>query len=163
MAPAGKAIVTLNSDDQKLNFLFSQSKKPIISGQKVFLDNKEIGYISKIYDDAKNTLQVAEVKLYKSLPYANKSYKTVEVEVDSAKACTLPLNAILHKREGTYIMVYKDGKFSQYKVEIILQNAQRVVVSPCPKEIVAIGSEAKLSILPSYGKIMINEAKQNEK
>jgi RND family efflux transporter MFP subunit len=158
LAPAGKAIVTLNSDDQKLNFLFSQNDKPIISGQKVFLDNKEIGYISKIYDDAKNTLQVAEVKLYKSLPYANKSYKTVEVEVDSAKACTLPLNAILHKREGTYVMVYKDGKFSQHKVSIILQNAHRVAISPCPKGVVATASEAKLSVLPTYGKIILNKA-----
>jgi len=158
LAPAGKVILTLNSDDQKLNFMFSQNEKPIVGGQKVFLDNKEIGYVAKIYDDARDTLLVAEVKLYKSLPYANKSYKTIEVEVDSAKACTLPVNALLHKHDGTYIMVYKDGKFSQLKVKIVLQNAQRAVISPCPKEAVAIASEAKLSILPTYGEIIVNKA-----
>ncbi len=158
LAPAGKVILTLNSDDQKLNFMFSQNDKQIAQGQRVFLDNKEIGYISKIYDDAKDTLLVAEVKLYKPLPYANKSYSTIKVEVDSAKACTLPLNALLHKHDGTYIMVYKDGKFSQMKVDVILQNSQKVAISSCPKEPVAIASEAKLSILPTYGKIIVNKA-----
>ncbi len=158
LAPAGKVIVTLNSDDQKLTFMFSQNEKPIVEGQKVFLDNTEIGYISKIYDDARNSLLVAEVKLYKSLPYANKSYKTIEVEVDSVKTCTLPLNALLHKHDETYIMVYKDGKFSQMKIKVVLENSQRAAISPCPKAPVGVASEAKLSILPTYGKIIVNKA-----
>ncbi len=159
LAPAGKIILTLNSDDQKLNFMFSQNEKPIVAGQKVFLGNKEIGNISKIYDDARNSLLVAEVKLHKPLPYANKSYKTIAVEVDSVKACSLPLNALMHKHTGTYIMVYKDGKFSQMKVKVILENRQRAAISKCPKVPVATASEAKLSMLPTYGKIIVNKAK----
>ena len=159
LAPAGKVILTLNSDDQKLNFMFSQNDKPIVQGQKVFLDNKEIGYVSKIYDDARNTLLVAEVKLYKSLPYANKSYKIIKVEVDSTKSCTLPLDALLHKQDGIYVMVYKDEKFSQMRVKVALENSKRAAISPCPKEPVAIASEAKLSILPTYGKIIVSKAK----
>ena len=159
LAPAGKVILTLNSDDQKLNFMFSQNEKPIAQGQKVFLDNKEIGYISKIYDDARNTLLVAEVKLYKPLPLANKSYKNIEVQVDSEQqACTLPLNALLHKHDKVYVMVYKDGKFSQMEVTVALENSQRAAVSPCPTEPVGAASEAKLSILPTYGKIIVNKA-----
>jgi len=159
LAPAGKVILTLNSDDQKLNFLFSQNEKPIVAGQRVFLDDKEIGYISKIYDNARNSLLVAEVKLYKPLPYANKSYKTVAVEIDSIKACTLPLDALLHKDNATYIMVYKDGKFFQMKVDVILENDTRVAISSCPKVPVGVASEAKLSILPTYGKIIVNKVK----
>lgn len=159
LAPAGKAILTLNSNDQKLTFLFSQGKKPIVVGQKVFLDNKEIGSVSKIYDDARNSLLVAEVKLNKPLPFANKSYKTIEVEVDSKKGCTLPKNALLHKSDATYVMAYKDEKFTQLKVEVILDNSKKALISPCPKEPVAIASEAKLSILPTYGKIIVSKAK----
>ncbi len=158
LAPTGKVILTLNSDDQKLNFMFSQNEKPIAQGQKVFLDNKEIGYISKIYDDAKNTLLVAEVKLYEPLPYANKSYKTIKVEIDRAKACTLPLNALLHKHDEIYVMVYKDEKFSQKKVKVALENTKRAAVSPCPNEPVGVASEAKLSILSTYGKILVDKA-----
>ena len=163
LAPAGKAILTLNSDNQKLTFLFSQNAKPIVSGQKVFLDNKEVGSISKIYDDARNTLLVAEVKLNKTLPLANKSYKTIEVEVDSKKGCTLPINALLHKSDGIYIMAYKDKKFTQLKVDVQLENAKKALVSPCPKEPVATASEAKLAILPTYGEVIVKEAQKWKK
>ncbi len=159
LASAGKAIITLNTNDQKLIFLFSQNDKKITKNQRVFLDGNAVGYISKIYDDAKNSLLVAEVKLDKKLPYANKSYKTIEVEVGSIKACTLPLNALLHKQDGTYVMVYKDKKFSQKKVQIILENSKKVAISSCLKEPVATASEAKLSILPTYGKIIVNRVK----
>ena len=158
LAPAGKVIVTLNSDDQKLTFMFSQNEKPIVEGQKVFLDNTEIGNISKIYDDARNSLLVAEVKLYKPLPFANKSYKTIAVEVESTNACTLPLNALLHKDGKTFVMAYEDGKFSQIQVDVVLENAQRAAIAECPKVPLATASEAKLSMLPTFGKIIINKA-----
>ena len=159
LAPAGKPILSLNSDDQKLIFLFSQNDKKITKGQKVFLEDKEIGRVLKIYDDAKNSLLVAEVKLKKSLPFANKSYKTIQVETDSVLSCTLPTNAILHKKDGNFIMIYKDEKFVAKKIKILLENPKRVAISSCPKELVAVGSEAKLSILPTFGKIIVDKVK----
>jgi len=160
LALPGKPILTLNSDDQKLIFTFVDGEKPVLQGQKVYIDNELIGEISKRYDDAKNGLLVAEVKPYKSLPYANKSYKTIEVVVDSKKGCSVPLNALLHKKDGIYVMAYKDGRFQAKKVFITLQNSKRAVVAECIKdETIATGSEAKLSILPSYGKVNIDEGK----
>ncbi len=159
LAPAGKAILTLNSDDQKLTFLFSLNEKPIMVGQKIFLDNKEIGNVSKIYDDARNSLLVAEVKLNKTLPFANKSYKTIDVEVDSTKGCTVPLNALMHNSNGTFVMVYKDKKFTQKKINVILENSKKAAITPCPQKPVAIASEAKLAVLPTYGKIIVSKVK----
>ncbi len=163
LAPASKVILTLNSDDQKLNFIFSQNDKPIVKGQKVFLGKKEIGEVTKIYDDARNTLLVAEVKPSHPLPFVNKSYINIKVEIDNTDGCTLPLNALLHKQEGTFIMVYKGGKFHPLKVDVVLENDKKAAIAPCPKEPVALASEAKLSILPTYGKIIVNEPYKYEK
>ena len=156
LAIAGKAILTLNSNDQKMIFSFVDGDKPIIEGQRVFIDEKLIGEVVKRYDDAKNSLLVAEVKPYKVLPYANKSYKTIDVEVDTLKGCTLPVDALLHKNNEVFIMIYEDGRFISKKVDILLQNNTQAIVSACPSQSVAISSEAKLSILPTLGKVIIN-------
>ena len=156
LALPGKPILTLNSDDQKLLFTFVDGDKPILQGQKVYIDNKLIGEISKRYDDAKNGLLVAEIKPYKALPYANKSYKTIEVVVDSNKGCTLPLNALLHQKDGVFIMLYKDNRFVAKKVSVILQDSKRALLTECVKGSVATASEAKLSILPSFGEVDID-------
>ena len=159
LAIAGKAILTLNSNDQKMIFSFVDNNKPIIQGQKVYIDNKLVGEILRRYDDAKNSLLVAEVKPYKSLPFANKSYKTIDVEVDKLEGCSLPLDTILHKKDKTSIMIYTNKKFTQKDVEILLQNDESVIILECPSELVAVSSEAKLSILPALSNVIINEDK----
>jgi multidrug resistance efflux pump len=157
LALPGKPLLTLNSDDQKLLFSFVDTTKPILEGQEVYIDAKRIGKVSKIYDDAKNALLVAEVKPFKALPYANKSFKTISVVVDSAIGCALPLNALLHKTDGVYVMLYKDKKFVAKRVNVLLQNDREAIVSECIKEPIATASEAKLSLLPTYGKVLVNE------
>jgi len=159
LALPGKAILTLNSDDQKLLFSFVDTAKPILEGQRVYLNDKLIGKISKRYDDAKNALLVAEVKPFHALAYANRSFKTIAVVVDSVEGCSVPLEALLHKSDGIYVVIYKDAKFESKKVDVVLQNDHEAVISECIKEPMAIASEAKLSILPSYGKVIINEDK----
>lgn len=159
LALPGKPLLTLNSDDQKLVFSFVDTENPIVEGQKVYIDGKLVGEILKRYDDAKNALLVAEVKPYKSLPYANKSFKTIDIVVDSATGCSLPINAILHKKSGNYIVIYKDGKFENKAVEVLLNNNKDVVISECVTEPVATASEAKLSLLSSYGNVIINKDK----
>ena len=159
LALAGKPLLSLNSSDQKLIFSFVDGDSPILEGQKVIIDGITIGEIVKRYDDAKNALLVAEVKPYKPLPYTNKSYKTIQVKVQSESGCTLPINAILHKTDADFIMIYKDNHFFAQKIDIILQNDERVVIKECPKALVALASEAKLSLLPTFANVVINEDK----
>lgn len=159
LALGGKPLLTLNSNDQKLIFSFIDGNAPILVGQKVFIDAKLIGEVVKRYDDAKNSLLVAEIRPYKTLPFANKSYKSIAVSVESAKGCTLPIDTILHKRDANFIMLYSDKKFTAKKVDILLQNEDRVLISKCPTLPVAQAAEAKLSLLPSYGEVVINEDK----
>ncbi|QOP43461.1 efflux RND transporter periplasmic adaptor subunit [Sulfurimonas sediminis] len=163
IAPAGKPVVTLNTQKQKLTFSFSQNQVPIAEGQKVYLQKRLIGRVSKIYDDAKNALLVAEVTLQKRIDFANKSFVHIKVEIANAKGCSVPLNALLHTQEGVYVMQYQEGKFSKLAVDLLLEDNSAAVVSPCPKYRVALGSEAKLSMLPAYGKIIIDKAQTNEK
>jgi multidrug efflux pump subunit AcrA (membrane-fusion protein) len=157
LALPGKPLLTINSQDQKLIFSFVDTNKPIVEGEDVYIGEKHIGKVTKCYADAKNALLVAEVKPFAALPYANKSYKTIQVVVDSARGCSVPLNAILHRKDGTCVMVYKEKRFVAQKVEIVLQNDTKALISQCIKEPIATASEAKLSILPSYGEILIDK------
>jgi RND family efflux transporter MFP subunit len=159
LAIPGKPILTLNSDDQELIFSFVDGDRPIVEGQKVYIGNKLIGEISKRYDDAKNSLLVAQIKPYKPLPFANKSYKTIRVVTDSAKGCSVLNSNLLHKTNGIYIVVYKENRFQFQKVEIILSNATEAIIKECTSLQIASASEAKLALLPSYGEVNINGAK----
>jgi len=160
LAMPGKPILTINSDDQKLVFSFVDTNQPILQGQKVYMDDKLIGEISKRYDDAKNSLLVAQVKLYKSLPIANKSFITIKVVTNSAKGCMVPTNSILHKTDAAFIVVYKDGKFQFKKENIIIENAKEAIIDSCTKLPIAVASEAKLALLPSFGEVLIDGDKK---
>ena len=160
LAIPGKPILTLNSDDQKLIFSFVDTLQPIAIGQDVLLNTKIIGKVHRLYDDAKNNLLVAEVKPFKALPYANKSFQNIQVITSSATGCSVPLNALLHKTDGTYLMVYKDSKFQARKINVLLHDENNALIDQCPTDYVATGSEAKLSILPTYDKVMISGAKE---
>ena len=160
LAIPGKAILTLNSDDQKLIFSFVDANNPIIQGQQVYVNGKLIGEVTKRYDDAKNSLLVAEVKPYKLLPFANKSYITINVVTNSAKGCAVPTDTLLHKTDGAYIVVYKDDKFQFQKVDIVMENTHEAIIKPCTDLPIAIASEAKLALLPSFGKVNIDGDKK---
>ncbi len=157
LAISGKPILTINSKDQKLTFSFINTKYPIFKGQKVYIGDKVIGEISKIYDNAKNSLLIAEIKPYKILPFVNKSFKNIKVEVDSRKGCSVPMNAILHNKDKTYVMEYNNKNFKAKEVDILIQNSNFAILKSCPTSLVATASEAKLSILPSYGNINITK------
>ncbi len=157
LAIPGKPIISLNSDDQKLIFSYVSTSQLIVEGQKVLVDNKEVGEITRKYDDAKNALLVAEIKLMKPLSFANKAFINIDVVIAEQEGCVLPLNAILHRKNEQFIMIYKDGKFKAKKVEIILEDTQDAIVHSCPTERVAVASEAKLSMLPTLGLVDIGE------
>jgi RND family efflux transporter MFP subunit len=157
LASPSKPIISLNSDDQKLIFSYVATPQAISEGQKVLVDNKEVGEITKTYDDAKNALLVAEIKLSTPLAFANKSFINIDVVTAEQKGCAIPLNAILNKKDERFIMLYKDDRFQAQKINVLLENTQDAILSSCPKERVAVASEAKLSILPILGSVNISE------
>ena len=157
LAIPGKAIISLNSDDQKLIFSYVETSHAIIEGQRVLLDAEEIGTVERRYDDAKNALLVAEIKLHSPLPYANKSYLNIEVVTAESTGCSVPLNALLHRKDNTVIMLYKEGRFESLNVDIVLQDRDDAIIKTCPDFSMATASEAKLSLLPTLGTVQITK------
>ena len=157
LAVPGKPIISINSDDQKLIFSYVATSQPIIEGQKVLIDDQQVGTISRRYDDAKNALLVAEVKLSMPLHYANKAFLNIDVVIAETEGCSVPLNALVHRKDGTVVMVYKEGHFEPFPADIILQDKYDAILTECPDFPVATASEAKLVLLPTMGKIDIGE------
>ena len=148
LAVPGKPIVSLNSDDQKLIFSYAETSQAILEGQKVLIDGREIGSVIRRYDDAKNAMLIAEVKPSAPLPYANKSFLSIEVVTAEATGCSVPLNALLHRKEGTVVMIRKEGHFEPFKADIVIQNDNDAILKKCPSYPVATASESKLALLP---------------
>jgi RND family efflux transporter MFP subunit len=155
LAVTGKPILAMNSYGQKLEFSFANAQGGITIGDKVFYQNKVIGEVYKIYPNAKNNLNVAEVVLTTKLPLVNNSFLSIDVEVKSLTGCSLPVETLVHEAKHTFVMVYKENRFHKEAVDILLENEDRAIISPCVKGKVAIGSESKLSILPSYNNIIL--------
>lgn len=156
LAVPAKPIISLNSDDQKLIFSYVATSKLIKKGDSVLINGEKIGIISRKYDDAKNALLVAEVKITKALPYANKAFLNIDVVTAKLTACTLPLNAFLHRKDGIFIMLYKNEKFEEMQVDVLLESETEAIVKECPSQRVAVASEAKLALLPSLGKVILS-------
>jgi hypothetical protein len=62
----------------------------------------------------------------------------------------------LHEKEGTFVMVYTKTSFSPMKIDVQMQNAEQLLISPCPKDPIAQMSEAKLAQLPAYDRVNIS-------
>jgi RND family efflux transporter MFP subunit len=159
LALPGKSIVSLNSDDQKLIFSYAQTAQAIMEGQDVLVDGKVIGNIYRLYDDAKNAMLVAEIKLTKPLPNANKSYINIDVVISQMDGCAVPLNALLHHKNNTQIMIYKENHFEAMPIEVIIQDTQDAILKECPAYSFATASEAKLALLPTLGTVSLAEEK----
>jgi len=155
LAVTGKPILAMNSYGQKLEFSFANAQGGVTIGDKVFYNEKQIGEVYKIYPNAKNNLNVAEVVLTTKLPLVNNSFLSIDVEVASQKGCTVPIDALVHEEDATYVMVYDNNRFHKTEVDVALEDENRAIISPCIKKKVAIGSESKLSILPSYDNITL--------
>jgi len=154
LAAAGRPIISMSNNKQKLIFSFVNSDG-IRLNLPVLYNNRLIGRVSTIYNSAKNALQMAEVKLTKPLNLPLESSLNIEVITKASKGCVVPDNAILHTKDASYVMEYKDSKFSQLKVDILIEDGGKVLISPCPEAKVAVGSENRLSSLTTLGKVLI--------
>lgn len=155
LATPGRPILTINSLLQKLTFSFAPEATNLIPGQEVLLKGGHIGTIIKIYDDAKNGLSVAEVRLEKRIDRPSGSYLSVDVVTVAESGCGVPLQALLHRKSGISLMVYQDGHFVETSVNVTVQGADAALIEPCVTARVAVASEAKLSLLPGYGNITV--------
>lgn len=155
LAVAGKPILTMSSGVKKLLFNYTLHQNQIKKTQKVFYKGEKIGEIKLIKNIAKSGLIQAEVSLNKSLKIPIGSSINIDVLIKRARGCIIPNKTLLHKKDGLYIMVYKDRKFKSLKVNKILDNSRETIISSCPKEKIAIGNETMLSQLTIYNKIEI--------
>ncbi len=69
--------------------------------------------------------------------------------------CAVPVEALLHRPQGTGIMVYDQGRFHEQAVTVSARDGDLALIEPCVSLPVAVASEAKLSLLPTAGTIQI--------
>jgi RND family efflux transporter MFP subunit len=150
LASFSKPVLMLNDGKQKMVFTYAPTSEQVNKGDAVYFNGKKVGIVAKIYPDAKNNLSVAEVKLSEPVAAVNNSFVNVGIELQKQQGCKLPLQALLHEKDATYVLAFKDNKFHKDAVDVILEGDTDVLVQPCPQTKVAIGSESKLSILPFY-------------
>ena len=156
LAVTGKPILTMSNEKQKLLFSFTPSVDTRIKQkQNVFYDDKVIGYVKSIYPAAKNGLSTAEVALDERLELPSGSFITVEVLTREARGCILPDTTIVHKKSGTFVMVYKNKRFTPQKVEVLLTGKNRILIKECPSSPVASASETKLAALPAHDNVAV--------
>ena len=160
MALAGKTILTLLSKEQKLTFTFSNSE--IKKDLDVIINKNIKTKISKILKSSDKFLYQAQIDLNTYLDLAIGSFVNIEVITKKQEAKALPINTILHKKDGTYVVLYeedenKNAKFSFKKVEVLVQSEDYVITNPVIEQSVALASESKLAILPSSNNYIIVE------
>jgi multidrug efflux pump subunit AcrA (membrane-fusion protein) len=162
LASPGKALLSINSTDRKLTFSYVPGVSKIKEGQEVFVHGRKIGQITTLYSDAEKGLSVAEVGVESSLPLPNNSYVNIDLLSFSGTGCRIPLNAIIHVKEGMQVMEYADGEFTALPVSLVAANKEFALVEPCPAAPVAVAAEAKLSQLPGFGKVLIHRSSTHE-
>ncbi len=161
LAASGKAILSMSNAKQKLIFSYAPVQNVMIKKeQDVFIQNEQVGYVKSIYTTSKNGLISAEVTLTKNLALPTGSSVNIEVLTQEAKGCIVPSDTILHKKESIFVMTYAEGKFSPVKIKVEMQDADRLLISPCPKVPIAQASEVKLAQLPAYDNVKIIEDKK---
>jgi RND family efflux transporter MFP subunit len=161
LAASGKAILSMSNAKQKLLFSYAPVQNSVIKKeQDVFMNSEQIGYVKSIYTTSKNGLISAEVTLTKKLVLPTGSSVNIEVLTQEAKGCIVPGDTLLHKKESTFVMAYAEGKFSPVKITVEMQDANRILITPCPKAPIAQASEVKLAQLPAYDKVKITGAEK---
>jgi len=156
LAAVGKPILSMSNGRKKLRFYYAPTQiKEIKKGLSVWIEDKKVGKIKSLYTTSTNGLLSAEVTLSTKIDLPVGSSLNVEVLTKEAKGCILPVNTLLHKKEGIYVMVYQKEKFVPFQVDVLMQDGENVLLSECPKDSVAYGDEVKLAALPVYDSVQI--------
>ncbi len=156
LAAAGKPIISMSTIEKKLIISYAPNQSTKIKvGTEVYLNNKKIGKIKTIYTSSKNGLENAEVVLDENIEAPSGTTISVDILTDRANGCMIPSKSIIHRSDGTFVMVYDKDGFSSFKIDIVLSNENRAVVSPCPDKPIATGRESILSSLTAYDNIRV--------
>ena len=156
LAATGKPIIAMSNGDKKLIFSYAPSEKStIMIDQIVLFNDNQIGKIKSIYPTSKNGLISAEVSLSKMLSYPVGTNINIDILTQEKQGCLLPADTLIHKQEGTFIMIEDHDSFKPMKVRVEIEKKDKIIVTPCPKNAVARGSEVKLSKLQAYDKVNI--------
>jgi len=156
LAATGKPIVSMSNGKKKLVFSYAPTKATSIAkDQIVLLEGEKVGYVKAIYTTTKNGLITAEVALSSQIDLPVGSSVSIEVLTQETQGCVLPQDTLLHKKEGTFVMLYEKGSFTPLKVNVQMQEEGKVILSPCPSGSIAQASEVKLATLPAYDNVEI--------
>ena len=158
LAVMGKPILSMSSGVKKLIFSYSLDTD-IKKSQKVFYRGENIGEITTIRTLAKQGLAQAEIILPNSLNIPIGTNITIDVLIKKVEGCIVPNTAILHKKDGLYLMVYRDNQFYPLKVKEKLSDTEDTVLFSCPQEPIAVGNEVELAKLSAYDKVEIRKYK----
>jgi len=160
LAATGKPILSMSNGKKKLVFSYAPTQKNLIQqGQMVLSGKRKIGEIKAIYTTSNNGLVTAETTLDIAVDLPVGSSMQIDVLTQSQTGCILPDTTILHKKDGTFVMLYAEGKFSPFKVKVEMSENSHVMISPCPERLVANASEVKLATLPAYNNIEVSGVK----
>ena len=161
LAASGKAILSMSNGKKKLLFSYAPVKNfTIQKEQNVFVENETVGTVKSIYTTSTNGLISAEVALSKKIDLPTGSSLNIEVLTKELQGCIVPSDTVLHKKESTFVMGYKEGRFSPIKVNIEMQDKNSILISPCPTVPLAQVSEVKLAQLPAYDRVNITGDKK---
>lgn len=160
LAATGKPILSMSNGVKKLLFSYAPNHTSVQKDQLVLTEGQKVGLIKSIYTTSQNGLITAEVKLTSALGLPVGSSMNIEVLTKESKGCIVPSDTVLHKKEGTFVMIYAEGRFTPLQVNVEMQEADRLLISPCPTTAVAKASEVKLAQLPAYKKVRIRGEKR---
>lgn len=151
LAAAGRPIVSISTLEKKLLITYAPEKASQVTvGQPVRLHGKKIGHIKSRYTTVQNGLMAAEVALESPLDIPSGSSITVALLGQTQQGCMLPSNTLVHKADGSYLMHYSEQGFTAQKVTVLIEQDDKIIVSPCPTDPVARGTETLLTSLPAY-------------
>ncbi len=157
LAVAGKPILSMSNGQKKLIFSFVPNQTNIQKGQEIYSQGKLMGKVKKILTSAKQGLVQAEVALGRTLNLPLGATLNIEVLTQYQEGCIVPNDTLLHKIDGDFVMIHKEGKFVASKVETRMSQGDKTMISPCPTSPIAVGSEVLLAKLPVYGQVDINQ------
>ena len=156
LVATGKPILSMSNGRKKLRFSYAPTQvKQIKKGLGVWIGDEKVGEIKSLYTTSTNGLLSAEVALSKKIDLPVGTSINIDVLTKETKGCILPINTLIHKKDGVYVMAYMKEKFVPLQVDVMMQDAQNVLLSQCPKASIAYGNEVKLATLPVYDKVQI--------
>jgi RND family efflux transporter MFP subunit len=163
IAVTNKPILKISDGSQKLIFTFNPMKiDSIKSGERVYLKgtDKVIGKVKTVYTSSSLGLAQAEVSLIESLDMPTGVNIGIEVEIESKRGCILSSSTTLQKKDGLYVMLYKNREFLPKKIEPLIESGDKILIESCPNYPLAKASKSRLATLPSYKNVLVSEDKR---